>query len=71
MRNISILISLFSVICLNAQEQNNDKIEGYTARIIDTRFFQQLDSIVTNVYKSKYKYYVVRVWDKEKKILIM
>ncbi len=66
MRNISILISLFFVIGLNAQEQNNDKIEEYTARIIDTRFFQQLDSIVTNVYKLKYKYYMLIVWNKER-----
>ncbi len=63
MKKIIYLLLVLFVQTINGQTKQYD---AYTARIIDTRFFQQLDSIVTNVYKLKYKYYMLIVWNKER-----
>lgn len=56
---------LFVFMALNMFSQNNDIHTSYTAKVIDKDFFQQLDSIVTNVYKQKYNYYRIFIWNKE------
>ena len=54
---------LFVFMALNMFSQNNDIHTSYTAKVIDKDFFQQLDSIVTNVYKQKYNYYNLYICD--------
>ena len=62
---IYLLIILFAPYS-HGQSDENKRHEAYSAKIIDKNFFQQLDFIVDNVYKEKYNYYILYIWDKEK-----
>ena len=53
---IYLLILIFAPI-LYGQSDEMIPYEIYSAKIIDKDFFQQLDSIKCNVYKSNFKYY--------------
>ena len=64
MKKIIFLLLLF-VQNIYGQKNQVTQYEINTAVIKDKKFFYQLDSIVTNIYNHKYKYYIVRVWNKE------
>lgn len=57
MRKIVYLLIILLAPVLNGQSDVVKQYETHSAKIIDKGFFQQLDSIVTNVYKQKYPYY--------------
>ena len=67
MKNIFYLLMLLLAQNMYGQgEQIIKQYKTYSANVINDIFFQQLDSIVENVYKQKYKYYVLKIWNKER-----
>ena len=71
MKKIFLLLSLlcFALYICGQNEQVVKKYKTYSANVIDDNFFQQLDSIIDNVYRMKYKYYVLNVWNKSRTCL--
>lgn len=65
MKKIFYLLMLLFAQNIYGQENKPKQYEINTAVVKDKKFFHQLDSIITNVYKLKYKYYIVYVWNKE------
>ena len=58
MKNIFYLLLLLFAQNIYGQENKPKQYEINTAVVKDKKFFHQLDSIITNVYKLKYKYYL-------------
>lgn len=64
MKNIIYLLLLLFAQNMYGQENKTKQYEINTAVVKDKRFFHQLDSIITNVYKLKYKYYTIYICSK-------
>ena len=63
---IQLLLLLFALNIYGQDEKIIKQYKTYSANIINDNFFHQLDSIVENVYKMKYKYYLLEIWNKER-----
>ncbi len=64
MRNLIYLLLLLFAQNIYGQENKAKQYEINTAVVKDKKFFHQLDSIITNVYKLKYKYYTIYICSK-------
>lgn len=61
MKKIIYLLLLLFALNIYGQEHKTKQYEINTATAKDKKFFHQLDSIITNVYKLKYKYYTIYI----------
>lgn len=64
MKNLIYLLILVFSQNIYGQEYKTKQYEINMAVVKDEKFFNQLDSIITNVYKLKYKYYTIYICSK-------